>query len=239
MPTEAIWSNFNLAGMRANPFSGTLVESDFTHPEGTADEFTDTTGTINRFMGAAGIGELVILSSADNEAAEKQYNAPIVVSGGAPWAFEARVKVTNVTDARAAAFLGLYKRAAALTGDVIADDGAALTDGDALGFCRFAADGDVFDFIYDEGSQTPNVHDDDYAIPVADTYLTLGMYYNGATIQGYLNGVATGTAISAADIAAADFPTAAIMVPTFAVKGDHADDWALTLDWFRAAQPAA
>jgi hypothetical protein len=63
------------------------------------------------------------------------------------------------------------------------------------------------------------------------------MYYNGTTIQGYINGVATGTAISAVDIAAADFPTTKIMVPTFAQKSTTgAADVNVTMDWIRVAQ---
>ena len=112
------------------------------------------------------------------------------------------------------------------------------SDGDFVGFVRFAADGDIWDFIYDEASQTTNVHDDDYHTAVADTYVVLGMYFNGTTIQGYINGTATGTAISAADIAAADFPTAAVVVPTLAVKGDNAADFDYTVDWIRVAQLA-
>jgi len=75
---------------------------------------------------------------------------------------------------------------------------------------------------------------------VADTYFTVGLYYNGTTIQGYLNGVATGTAISADDIAAADFPSADILVPTLCMKeGTGAADVTVTLDWIRVAQLAA
>lgn len=239
MPTEDIWKHFNLTGMRSHPFSGSLLETDFTRDERANDEFDDTAdSTIALQAGTAGIGELLLKVTTDNKAAEVQWNVPIVVSGGVPWAFEARLKVQNITDARATVFAGLFFPAT-LTGDVIADDGAALTDGDALGFCRFAADGDIIDFIYDEGGQVTNVHDDDYVTLVADTYVTLGMYFNGTTIQGYVNGVATGTAISAADIAAADFPTAAIMVPTLAAKGDAADDFSFTIDWIRVAQLAA
>jgi len=239
LPTEDIWKHFNLPGLRSHPFSGSLLEADFTRGEKADDTFKDTTGVVANLPGTKGIGELLLFVSADNEAAEAQWNVPITVSGGAPWAWEARFKVKNITDARATAFAGLYTRAAALSGDVIADDGAALTDGDALGFCRFAADGDAIDFIYDEGGQTTNVHDDDYVVPEADTYVTLGMYCNGTTIQGYVNGVATGTAISASDIAAADFPTGAVMVPTLALKGDHADDFDFKFDWIRVAQQAA
>ena len=49
----------------------------------------------------------------------------------------------------------------------------------------------------------------------------------------------TGTAISAADIAAADFPAADVLVPTFVLKNAAADDVTVTLDMLIAAQLAA
>jgi len=239
LPTEDIWGNFNLVEMRRNPFAGSLLECDFVRGEIADDIFQgDATAAVFNLPGTGGIGEMVLFTSADNEEAAVQWNCPIVVSGGNSWALEARVKIEVITDAKATCVLGLMFRTAEQAGDVVADNGAALTDGDFVGFVHFAADGDIWDFIYDEGSQTTNVHDDDYHTAEADTYVTLGMYFNGTTIQGYINGVATGTAISADDIAAADFPTAAVVVPTLAVKGDAADDFDFTVDWIRVAQLA-
>jgi len=235
LPTAAIWQNFDLEALK-NKAGASVLDVDFTKDEEPGDQYTDTTATIGLYPGTGGIGEMLLFTSADNEEAAAQWNVPITVSGGAKWAFETRVKVENITDARATCVAGLKFRSAALAGDVVADDGAALTDGDFVGFVRFAADGDIIDFIYDEGGQTTNVHDADYVTLEADTYVTLGMYFNGTTIQGYVNGTATGTAISAADIAAADFPTAAVVVPTLAVKGDNAADFDYTCDWIRVAQ---
>jgi len=239
LPTAAIWGNFNLVEMRRNPFAGSLLECDFVRGEIADDIFQgDATAAVFNLPGTGGIGEMVLFTSDDNEEAAVQWNCPIVVSGGNSWALEACVKVENITNAMATCVLGLMFRTAEQAGDVVADNGAALTDGDFVGFVRFAADGDIWDFIYDEGGQTTNVHDDDYHTAEADTYVTLGMYFNGTTIQGYINGVATGTAISAEDIAAADFPTAAVVVPTLAVKGDNAADFDFTVDWIRVAQLA-
>ena len=236
LPTDAIWKNFPLDTLKAMP-GASVLDVDFTQGEIADDIFQgDTTAAVFNLPGTAGIGEMVLFTSADNEEAAVQWNVPITVSGGAKWAFETRLKCENITDAKATCVAGLMFRTAEQAGDVVADNGAALTDGDFVGFVRFAADGDIIDFVYDEGSQTTNVHDDDYHTVVANTYVTLGMYFNGTTIQGYINGTATGTAISATDIAAADFPTAAVVVPTFAVKGDAADDFDFSIDWIRVAQ---
>ncbi|KKK78150.1 hypothetical protein LCGC14_2846430, partial [marine sediment metagenome] len=183
------------------------------------------------------IGEVVLFESVDNEEAAVQWNCPIIVNGGNNWAFEVRLKVENITDNRATCYAGLYVRAAELSGDVVADNGAALTAGDTLGFIRKEADGNAVDFIYGDSGAFVD-HDAGYVVPAADTYLTLGMYYNGTTIQGYLNGVLSGTAISASDIIDGDFPAAAILVPTLANKGDNAADFDFSIDWIRVAQDA-
>jgi len=239
MPTEAIWANFNLTGMRSHPFSGALLERDWTHGEGEGDQqFADTSSVIRTIPGAAGEGALTLFTTADNEAAEVNFSScPITTTGGAAWALEARIKVSVIADNKFNIFVGLMVGDAATAGDQIGDTGT-LADLGAIGFQMKEADGDKVDLIYDKAGQTQNEHDDDYVTPVADTYFTLGMYYDGATIQGYVNGVATGTAISAVDIAVADFPAADVMVPVLAVKAAAADDFTLTVDWIRVAQLA-
>lgn len=240
MPTDAIWNNFNLIEMRKNPFAGSLIDIDFTHGENApAEQFADASSVIDVRPGAAGEGTLILFATADNEAAEVQWaGCPITSSGGQPWALEARIKVSLITDSKGGAFLGLMAGDTALAGDLIADAGT-LADVGAIGFQWKEGDGDIIDLVYDKAGQTQNEHDDDYHTLVADTYVTLGLYYNGTTIQGYINGTAVGTAISADDIAAADFPAADIFVPTFCIKNAAADDVTVTLDWIRCAQLAA
>jgi len=237
MPTEAIWRNFDLASLASNP-GASFLDIDFTKGE-IADDIdqADATAAVFNLPGTAGIGEVVLFQSVDNEEAAVQWNCPITVSGGNPWAFEIRLKVENITDARATCYAGLFVRAAELSGDVVADNGAALTLANTLGFVRLQGDGNAIDFIYADSGATVD-HDAGYVVPVADTYLTLGMHYNGTTIQGYLNGVATGTAISTTDIADGDFPAAAVIVPTLANKGDNAADFDYSIDWIRVAQHA-
>jgi len=241
LPTEAIWKNFNLVEMRNNPFAGSLLDIDFTHGEDApSDQFTDAASVIDVIPGAAGEGALTIFTTTDNQAAEVQWpSCPITSSGGVAWALEARVKASQISDTEAGWFLGLMAGDGVLAGDLIADD-ATLSDVGAIGFQNKEADGDIIDLVYDKTGQTQNEHDDDYHTLVADTYVTLGLYFNGATIQGYINGVATGTAISAADIATADFPAADVLVPTLCMKeATGAADVTVTLDWIRCAQLAA
>lgn len=240
MPTDTIWSYFNLTGMRSHPFSGSLLDTDFTHSEQPPEcRFADTSSVIGVLPGSSGEGTLKIFATADNEAAEVQWPAcPITVSGGAKWALEARVKASQIVNTKGGWFLGLMVCTAAPTGDLIVDAGTLQTEG-SIGFQNKEGDGDILDLVYDTTGQAQNEHDDDYVTLVADTYTTVGLYYNGTTIQGYVDGVATGTAMSAVDIAAADFPAGLVMVPTFCLKNAAADDVSVTLDWIRVAQLAS
>jgi len=241
LPTAAIWGNFNLAEMRRNPFAGSLLEQDFTHGENEpSEQFVDATGVVRCLPGAAGEGVLTEYINADNQATEVQFpSCPIISSGGAPWAFEARVKASQIANTKAGWFLGLMAGDVVLAGDTIVDAGT-LADVGAIGFQNKEGDGDILDAVYDKAAQTQNEHDDDWHTLVADTYLTVGMYYNGTIITLYKNGVASGDAISAADIIAADFPAALVLVPTLCMKGAGATPAVtVTLDWICAAQLAA
>ena len=241
MPTAAIWGNFDRIAMRGNPFAGSLLECDFTHGENApSDQFKDAASIIDLIPGTAGEGALTLFTTTDNQACEVQWpSCPITSSGGVAWALEARVKVSQIADTVAGWFIGVMAGDGVLAGDLIAD-AATLSDVGAIGFQNKEADGDIVDLVYDKAGQTQNEHDDDYHTLVAGAYVTLGLHYNGTTIQGYLNGVLTGTAISAADIAAADFPAADILVPTLCMKSaTGAADVTVTLDWLVCAQQAA
>ncbi len=199
--TEAIWRNFNLLGMRNNPFAGSLLDTDFTHGEGEpAAQFADTSAVIDIRPGTAGEGTLILFSTADNEAAEVQWpSCPILSSGGQPWAFEARIKTSLIDDTKGGGFIGLMAGDTALAGDLIAD-GGTLADVGAIGFQWKEGDGDILDVVYDKNAQTQNEHSADWHTLVADTYVTVAMYYDGTTIAMYKNGAASGTAISAVDM---------------------------------------
>ena len=234
LPTAAIWDNFPLAEMRRNPLFGNLLECDFRRSGEfqAARSFTDASSTI--YQGSSAVGTLPLFCTADNEAAEVQWDVPILTTGGNPWAFEARVKGANITVTKAGWFVGLMVPVLPLAGDLIVDGGTLQTEG-SLGFQRLESATSALDVTYDKTGQSQNQHAAGWATLVADTYNVVGLYYNGTTIAMYLDGVATGTAISATDIAAADFPSATYMVPTLCMKNAHADDYTFTCDWIRAA----
>ena len=236
LPTAAIWNNFNLKELRENPFSGSLVESDFRRGEDVpANAYSDATANIS--VNSEAVGALQMLGSADNDAVEIQYACPILANGGKKWAFEARLKTNTVTADDIGFFLGLLT-GQELTGDLIADNGAALIDSNALGFQSFHADSTGVDAVYVAVGETPIIHDADVKTLTINVYTTLGMYYDGTDIRIYVDGVDTADPILAADIVADgdDFPEDAVMVATLCTKNGAAEDDVVIYDWARFAQ---
>lgn len=236
LPTAAIWNNFNLKELRDNPFSGALVESDFRRGKDVpANSYSDATANIS--VNSEAVGALQLLGSADNDAAEIQYAGPILANGGKKWAMECRIKTNSVTADDIGFFFGLLT-GQELTGDLIADNGAALIDSNALGFQSFHADSTGVDAVYVAVGETPIIHDADVKTMVVNTYFTLGMYYDGTDIQIYVDGVNTADPILAADIIAGgdDFPEDAVMVPTLCTKNGAAEDDVVIYDWVLFAQ---
>ena len=235
LPTAAIWDNFNLKELRENPMLGSFYEADF--KRGNADypinAFTDAASLISLSDEAA--GGLVLLGSVDNEACEVMYPCPIAVSGGKKWAMEARLKTNTITANDIGFYFGLMV-SSTLTGILIADNGAAVQAEGSLGFQSFHADTAGVDAVYDETSQSPVIHDADVKAMTVNTYFTVGMYFDGTDIQVFVDGVNTADPILASDIAAADFPTAAVLQPTLATKNGAAEDDTVTYDWVRFAQ---
>lgn len=230
LPTAAIWNNFTPDDY--------LLNTDFRRGESLPQVLVDTAMLAEMRRGTGGIGEFALFTTTDNLAAEAVWQSPVIVSGGRPWAAEFRVKTSTVANDEAGWCVGLIAQDKP-TGDLIADT-EAIVDGGFIGWQHKEGDGDILDLVYDAASQTQNEHDDDHVTLAADTYVTLGLYFNGTTITPYVNGVATGSVISAADIAAADFPAGVVMNFAFFQKSDTgAADVTSFLDWVRVAQNRA
>ena len=237
LPTAAIWNNFNLKALRDNPFSGALVEADFRRGDDFPANIFEAAASIIT-MNSEEVGALSMLGSVDNESAEIQHPAPILLNGGKKWAFEVRCKVNTITADDLGFFIGLMAASANLSGALIDDNGAATADVNNVGFQSFHADTAGVDAVYTAVGETPIVHDADIATMVANTYFTMGMYYDGTDIQIYANGVNSADPILAADIVADgdDFPEDAVCVPTLATLNGAAEDDTLIVDWYRFAQ---
>jgi len=146
-------------------------------------------------------------------------------SGKKSWV-EFRVAYTSITNA-ANIIVGLADETAAAA-DFINDAGNDIGDNDLVGFVIWEGDPNAIDCIHQKtggASADPGVA----GVPVAGTFLTLGLYFDGAETVTYYK---DGTAVQTADLDTATFPTGEELSPIIALKNGAADA-ELQLDWVR------
>ena len=154
--------------------------------------------------------------------------------------FEACVKLSQITSGNA--FVGLGEEGLAAA-DTITDSDA-LADKDLIGFAQLADDLDAFDFVYRMAGQAVQTKVSVAHTIVADTYVKLGFVYDplapaAKRITVYVNGVDSGTYVTATNIAAATFPDAEELNAIFGVKNGAAAAKKLTVDWWAFYQAKA
>jgi hypothetical protein len=157
-------------------------------------------------------------------------------------AFECRIKISTVTDGKAALIAGLGQPGIVAAGGVIDTDGGPMADKAFIGFSVLADDGDSVDFCYQGASQTRQDKIAGAGTLTADTFIKLGFLYDPAApaanrISVYVDNVLQSTYVTATNIAAATFPDAeslAFVLQTKGIAGSLAIETAI--DWWAAAQ---
>lgn len=158
--------------------------------------------------------------------------------------FEARVKVSSITDAACGGFfIGLTEEACGdATADVLAAGAAGMADKDHIGFLRPADDGDGLDIVYTKAGQTDTTVLANAATLVADTYIKVGLVYDpdapaAKRIKFFLDGVEQ-TSYVAASAFDGTFPDGEELCLTMGFKDDASGTASLkaTIDWWAACQ---
>jgi len=146
-------------------------------------------------------------------------------SGKKSWV-EFRVAYTSITNA-ANVIIGLAEEGAA-DSDFILDAGNDIDDKDFVGFVIWEGDPNAIDCIHQKSGGAfadPGLA----GVPVAGTYLTLGLYFDGAeTVSFYKDG----TAVQSADLDTVTFPTGEELAPFIGMK-NGAQDAEVQVDWIR------
>lgn len=204
--------------------TGGTVTALLTDPKGVIAMTTDTTDE-----------DEIYLMSGNN-----LFGTAVIPStgGGNLW-FEARVKVSTVTDGQLGFFIGLTEEA--IVADQIVDATGALASKDCIGFHVAAASGSACNWVYRKAGQTQQTALASAATLVADTYVKLGFKFlasNNSTkrIICYVDGVEKTTYITAANIAASTFPSGEEMLVSCLMKSMTAAAKTVSLDWVRFAQ---
>ena len=154
------------------------------------------------------------------------------------WWFEARFKVSTVTNTDLGLFVGLAEPGQAKDGYILGA-ASALADVDYVGFWIQEADGDDLCVVYNEATSGTAQAVHDAATLTADTYVRMGMRYdvNSNKIKCYKDGVYIGTTYDI-DVSSTNFPSATdmdlLICVTSGAAGEDADN--LKIDWVRFAQ---
>ncbi len=259
-PTAAIWGDCPIRQIQIGNVGGFGFHDDFLNIETMVTTevhqgyyaFLDgNTATILPVLGLG--GGLALFGSTDNEEcgfsrSGTLLNAPFMISDTLAtsrklW-FECRVKRSVITDAKGGFFVGMADEAACAN-EFMTDAGGVGEAADALiGFHSDETDdslGSHVHAIYQASSQTQVKHVDTVATMVADTYMKLGFVYDpdasaSKQIKWYVDGVEDGTGVTATQIATATFPDAEPLTPIIQMKNAHADDFTVTIPWWRVYQ---
>ena len=160
------------------------------------------------------------------------------------FAWEARLKVSTITDGDLSVFVGIMEPGKLSNGSPLGAVGA-LADVDYIGLHITEADGDAVSIVYNEASAgTASTTAVSGTTLVADTYIRLGIKFvsrgvGQAEIRFFIDGVDVGDAF-AINIATAnaDYPDAtdmdSMITATSGANGADGDD--VKIDWVRLAQ---
>lgn len=153
--------------------------------------------------------------------------------------FEARFKVSTITDAALSHFVGLASPGLA-GADTKVDATGALKDGAYIGFDNLL-DGDGLDFVYGASGQTLQRKIADAHTLVADDFVKVGWIYDpdasaDKRIKVFIDNVEQSTYVTATNIATATFPDAEILTFLAGYKNTTATAGELALDWWAYAQ---
>ena len=112
----------------------------------------------------------------------------------------------------------------------------AMADDNWVGFQRVVADGDMFDTTYKANTVTQVVVKADAITNVADTFVKLGMYFDGTRLYFYKNGLVLPDSKAITTVLGTDFPSDVNLGACVGLFSGDGSDATMTLDWVRAAQ---
>ncbi len=234
-PNMGVWSRID--GRDVGPNAATSGGA-VTEANGPLRTFLSQDGAIEN-VDATSVGSgLKASSNGDDEGVVlSQFLTPFKIAyQGKPFIFEARVKTDTIANSKHNIFVGLLESVVPTVSIPIADN-SALADQNLVGFHRLGSDGDYFDTVYTANGVTAVSVQADAAVIVADTWVKLGMYFDGTTLYFYKDGVVLSTSKTIPSGAGTDFPNDVNLGLVFAMRNVTASSpGAAYLDWMIAAQ---
>lgn len=244
-PSPKLWSRIGWQQVRRDMGLGYFYETDFLDFPVMADATAqgpwitrqDSSCTIQGTATTTGGVVSMITDTTDNNEVYLEFGAGkgglVKISKNfGRLCFETRVKYSSVTNDVASSFVGLTEEGAAVA-NFVADGGASLAVKDWVGFEILNDDGDGMNAVHATASGARVEVEANTTAPTADTYIKLGLYYDGEeTLSYYVNGSPTATV----DIDNTNFPDGEELVPFWGFKNGGSAAFTLSIDWFRLCQ---
>ena len=236
--TPEIWESFPLMNMLVDPTIGITAGDDFASVAVTGFPYAiaGANGTAVSLTTAPSI-LLMTAPGTDNDECFVTYNNAlsglITLNATKNWAFEARVKVSQITTAQGV-FVGLAGPSSGVGADFMTDNTMALKVIDLLGFQIIAATdvAAIWQTIHAKTSGA-RVAVDSTAATAAVSFVKLGMKCISGTVSFFYNGALLDTQVKTT---AENFPLDVVVNPVFATKCGSGAANTLQVDWWRAAQ---
>lgn len=195
----------------------------FIENSATVIQTTDRAGSIEIVTGSTDDNEITLQALQNLTAGGGVFQISQVAANKRKLWFETTIDVAEIAGTESS-FIGLCENFVPGAGDVLVDATMVPKSTTSLvGFHFVEGDTTTFDFIYQETGQTLTIPLNGIGALVAGTKVRLGFKYdptrdNANQITIYVNGVPQGTKITFANIAAATFPEAIPLVPTWCLK---------------------
>lgn len=253
-PSRVIWDGMDPAYYLENPTAGLFVDDDMAKVSPVGISASGMAGPFYCFLSTGATivasstlgGGITLTSDGDNEAASVQRRTKAFrLSSGTSYGklvYEASISTSVIDEPRHGIFVGLTDGTANAATVPIADDGT-LADINLIGFHRLEGDGDKLDIVYKASGQTAQTVLADAITLVADTVVKVAMVYDPSAaasekITFYKDGERiSGAAVTATQMAAATFPSAAYLNTCFGVKlATASSPGNSTYYWGRVAQ---
>lgn len=239
-PTPAMWAGINLEAIRCDPTRGALWELNgrdlaFLTANAVAGPGYASTGVTQVGDSAAGGGVVVGVDTDNDAIVIKQPACPFYIARGrGKFAFEACVKFSTISNSINGAFIGLLEAVAPSATVPMPDDGT-LSDNNMVGLWRLEGDGDKVDTTYTANGVTRVIVAADAATLVANTYIRLGMTFDGALLTFWSDGVKLAATKAIPAAAGTDFPNDVYMGGCIALK-NASTSGTMGIMWARAVQ---
>ncbi len=248
-PSPEIWKHFMWAETDGRSDSQVFHEDFGVWPlvsaSGTTENilgyrvFTSTSTGVITDAAIANVDAIAVVADDDNEGAvftPQTSQIRITANTGRQVGFECRFKTSTIADTKAGFFMGLFEAIVPTATSHIQASGV-MADKNFIGFHRLEGDGDKMDLVWKADGQTQH-SDADAVTLVADTFIKVGFYFDGAgTIKFYVNEVALAAATYdavLADLTAVTFPSDINLTMAFAmINAAGSSPCTTTLDWIR------